>query len=469
MTQPVAIPMPARNNNHANGYSGASTPTSPTAGNSFGVAHSLSKSFGSPAQFSRTPAKVLRPFATTDFKILLLENVNQTAIDLLKEQGYQVEVHTKSLQLDVLKEKISDVHVIGIRSKTNLTPDILKGAKKLRVIGCFCIGTNQVDLEYAAQAGIAVFNSPFSNSRSVAEMVIAEIITLARQLGDRNKELHKGIWNKVSTNCYEIRGKTLGIVGYGHIGSQLSVLADSFGMSVIFFDVLQVMPLGTARPQDSLETVLKQADFVTLHVPQTPETFNMISEPQLAMMKKGAYLINASRGTVVDIEALAAALKSGHLGGAAVDVYPSEPFANGKDFETELQGCPNTILTPHIGGSTEEAQSAIGVEVATALIRYVNNGTSLGAVNFPEIDLRAPLADSKTVRVINCHQNVPGVLRQITKILSEFNIEKQMSDAKGAIAYFMADITADLTHDEMQKLYNDINQIPESIWVRIVY
>ncbi|TPX34225.1 phosphoglycerate dehydrogenase [Synchytrium microbalum] len=465
MAQPIPI-----GGARSNGYADESTsPTSSVVPSSF-VAHSFSKSYaGSPAQFNRTPAKVLRPFATTDFKILLLENVNETAVDLLKAQGYQVEFHTKSLSPELLKEKIRDVHVIGIRSKTNLTAEILKEAKRLRVIGCFCIGTNQVDLEYAAKAGIAVFNSPFSNSRSVAEMVLSEVIALSRQLGDRNNEMHQGNWNKVSANCYEIRGKTLGIVGYGHIGSQLSVLADAFGMSVIFFDVMQMMPLGTARPQASLDDLLKQADFITLHVPETPDTANMISSRELAIMKKGSYLINASRGTVVDIQALASALKSGHLGGAAVDVYPTEPFANGKGFVTELQGCPNTILTPHIGGSTEEAQSAIGVEVANALIRYVNSGTSLGAVNFPEVDLRVPFADSHTVRVVNCHQNVPGVLRQMTKILSEFNIEKQICDSKGPIAYFMADITADLTHDEMQKLYSDINKVPESIWVRIVY
>ncbi|KAJ3330605.1 hypothetical protein HDU91_003533, partial [Kappamyces sp. JEL0680] len=260
-----------------------------------------------------------------------------------------VEAHPKALDVEVLKEKIKDVHAIGIRSKTQLTKEILECAKNLKVIGCFCIGTNQVNLEFAASRGIAVFNSPFSNSRSVAELVIAQIIALSRQMTDRNTELHKGIWNKVSSQCHEIRGKSLGIVGYGHIGSQLSVLADSFGMKLFFYDVLQTMPLGSAVPLPTLQALLSTCDYISLHVPETPETKNMIGAKEFAMMKKGAIFINASRGTVVDIPALKAALESGHIAGSAVDVFPVEPFKNGPGFTTPLIGCPNTILTPHIG------------------------------------------------------------------------------------------------------------------------
>jgi len=274
-----------------------------------------------------------------------------------------------------------DVHVIGIRSKTKLTAKVLAEAKNLLVVGCFCIGTNQVDLDYAAKQGIAVFNSPFANSRSVAELVIAEIITLARQLGDRSLEMHRGTWNKVSNKCWEIRGKTLGIVGYGHIGSQLSVLAEAMGMSVIYYDVVSLMAIGTAQQVPTLEALLDAADFITLHVPETPETKNLLSAKQFELMKDGAYVINASRGTVVDIPALIKAMRSGKVAGAALDVYPNEPAANGDYFTTELngwaeelRGLNNIILTPHIGGSTEEAQRAIGIEVADALVRYINLG-----------------------------------------------------------------------------------------------
>jgi D-3-phosphoglycerate dehydrogenase len=300
--------------------------------------------------------KQLKPFATSEIKVLLLEGkynfikgLNDTGVSILKGAGYQVETHPKALSIDILKEKIKDVHAIGIRSKTQLTQDVLECAKNLRVIGCFCIGTNQVNLQYAASKGIAVFNSPFSNSRSVAEMVIAQIIALSRQMADRNTELHQGKWNKTSNNCHEIRGKSLGIVGYGHIGSQLSVLADSMGMRVYFYDILQTMPLGTAKPLETIDELLKTCDYISLHVPETPETKNMIGKREFDLMKRGAIFINASRGTVVDIPSLSAALRSGHLAGAAVDVFPVEPFKNGPGFESELIGCPNTILTPHIG------------------------------------------------------------------------------------------------------------------------
>ncbi|KAF8925200.1 D-3-phosphoglycerate dehydrogenase 2 [Dissophora ornata] len=413
-------------------------------------------------------AKILRPFNTANIKILLLENVNETAVNTLRSQGYQVETHAKALAEDVLIEKIRDVHCVGIRSKTKLTKKILDAAEKLGVIGCFCIGTNQVDLEHASQKGIAVFNSPFSNSRSVAELVIAEIVLLSRQLGSRNIEMHQGIWSKVSANCFEIRGKTLGIIGYGHIGSQLSVLAESMGMRVFFHDVVPLMPLGTSKQVASLDELLEMSDFVTLHVPETEETKNMIGERELNKMKQGSFLINASRGTIVQIPALARALRSGHLGGAAVDVFPKEPAANGKFFESELVGCPNTLLTPHIGGSTEEAQSMIGVEVSQALVKFINNGTSIGAVNFPEVDLRAIRDEENSIRLCYTHSNVPGVLRQITNILADHNVDKQFSDSKGKIAYLMADIS-DVTPEQIQDIYRRVSETPTNIVTRILY
>ena len=309
------------------------------------------------------------------------------------------------------------------------------------MIGCFCIGTNQVDLTYAAEHGIAVFNSPFSNSRSVAELVIAEIIALARQLGDRSTELHTGTWNKVSTGCWEIRGKTLGIIGYGHIGSQLSVLAAAFGMTVVYYDAVNLMAHGTAKQLPSLESVLKVSDFVTCHVPELPETYHMIGRDQLSEMKRGSYLINASRGNVVDIPALINAMRTAHIAGAALDVYPAEPGGNGDYFTNDLnpwaedlRSLKNIILTPHIGGSTEEAQSAIGIEVGQALIRYINEGATLGAVNLPEVNLRSLTMDEPNhVRVVYIHRNVPGVLRTVNEILGDHNVDKQMTDSRGDV------------------------------------
>lgn len=423
------------------------------------------------------PTKALKPFSTGDIKILLLENVNATAINIFKNQGYQVEFYKTSLPEDELIEKIKDVHAIGIRSKTKLTSKILQHAKNLVTIGCFCIGTNQVDLEYAGKAGIAVFNSPFSNSRSVAELVIAEIITLARQLGDRSIEMHTGTWNKVSAKCWEIRGKTLGIVGYGHIGSQLSVLAESMGMNVIYYDVNMIMALGNSKQVDSLDELLQKADFVTLHVPATPETKNLLSTPQFAAMKDGAYVINASRGTVVDIPALIEAMKAGKIAGAALDVYPHEPAKNGEglfsnqlnSFAEELCSLRNVILTPHIGGSTEEAQSAIGIEVGTSLTKYINEGNSTGAVNFPEVSLRdLDLDQENTVRVLYIHQNVPGVLKTVNNILSNHNIEKQFTDSRGDVAYLMADIS-DVDQTDIKSLYEQLEQTPYKIATRLLY
>ncbi|KAG0748394.1 hypothetical protein G6F57_005532 [Rhizopus arrhizus] len=421
------------------------------------------------SSFTQTKPKVLRPFNTNEVKILLLENINETAIKAFKKQGYQVETYSKALAGEELLEKIRDVHIIGIRSKTKLTKQVIEQAKNLLAIGCFCIGTNQVDLQAAANQGIAVFNSPFSNSRSVAELVIGEIITLARQLGDRNNEMHQGIWNKLSKNCFEIRCKVLGIVGYGHIGSQLSVLAEAMGMTVYFYDILQIMPIGQAKPVDSLDELLAISDFVSLHVPETEETKNMIGDHEIKKMKKGSYLINNARGTVVQIPALIKYLQSGHLAGAAVDVFPQEPASNGPHFDyyPELLQCPNVIMTPHIGGSTEEAQRMIGIEVSQALTKYTNDGTSLNAVNFPEIDLRAIREDDKNiVRVLHIHQNIPGVLKELNEIFADHNVEKQYSDSKGNIAYVMADI-ANVT--DLKGLYDALIATRANIQTRILY
>ncbi|AJR40071.1 CBK_G0027020.mRNA.1.CDS.1 [Saccharomyces cerevisiae] len=421
--------------------------------------------------------KALKPFSTGDMKILLLENVNATAIKIFKDQGYQVEFHKFSLPEDELIEKIKDVHAIGIRSKTRLTEKILQHARNLVCIGCFCIGTNQVDLKYAASKGIAVFNSPFSNSRSVAELVIGEIISLARQLGDRSIELHTGTWNKVAARCWEVRGKTLGIIGYGHIGSQLSVLAEAMGLHVLYYDIVTIMALGTARQVSTLDELLNKSDFVTLHVPATPETEKMLSAPQFAAMKDGAYVINASRGTVVDIPSLIQAVKANKIAGAALDVYPHEPAKNGEgsfndelnSWTSELVSLPNIILTPHIGGSTEEAQSSIGIEVATALSKYINEGNSVGSVNFPEVSLKSLDYDQEnTVRVLYIHRNVPGVLKTVNDILSDHNIEKQFSDSHGEIAYLMADISS-VNQSEIKDIYEKLNQTSAKVSIRLLY
>ncbi|KAK3639907.1 D-3-phosphoglycerate dehydrogenase 2 [Elasticomyces elasticus] len=444
-----------------------------TVSNSFGtldLSSSPTATFHSPPSsyggHQKPSTKQLKPFNSSDIKVLLLENVNKTGQDILRKKGYQVEALKTSLPDDQLIEKLRDVHVIGIRSKTQLTANILKHAKNLIVIGCFCIAEN----------GICVFNSPFSNSRSVAELMIGEIITLARQLGDRNNELHDGVWNKVSAGCWEVRGKTLGIVGYGHVGSQLSVLAEAMGMKVLFYDVVNLMSMGVASPVHTLDELLQQADFVTLHVPELPETKNMISTHQFEQMKQGSYLINASRGSVVDIPALIKASQDGKLAGAALDVYPNEPGGNGEhfnsnlnDFTEDLRKLKNILLTPHIGGSTEEAQSAIGVEVAESLVNYVNLGTTSAAVNMPEVTLRSLTMDEPNhVRVIYIHRNVPGVLRRVNEILGDHNVDKQMTDSRGDVAYLMADIS-NVNTSEIKDLYQSLEDLGSRIRTRVLY
>jgi D-3-phosphoglycerate dehydrogenase len=403
-------------------------------------------------------------FPKDQIKVLLLENIHVSAKELLAAEGFQVELLPKALPEDELVRKVADVHLVGVRSKTQVTPRVLDEARRLLAVGCFCIGTNQVALAHANTRGNPVFNAPFSNTRSVAELVIAEIVILARQVGDRSREVHDGKWRKVATNCHEVRGKTIGIIGYGHIGRQVGVLAEAFGMRVLFYDIASKLPMGNNRVTGDLKELLAEADFVTLHVPETPQTKNMFGAEELAAMKRGAYLLNLSRGTVVDLDALAAAIKSGHVAGASVDVYPEEPESNSDGFHSVLRGLPNVILTPHIGGSTEEAQEAIGKEVATSLIKYVNAGTTTGAVNFPQVEL-AQTKDKH--RVLNVHRNVPGVLRDINRIVSDVNanIYAQLLATDANIGYLVMDLDQDVS-DHVKR---GIAQLETSIKTRILY
>ncbi|NTX11845.1 phosphoglycerate dehydrogenase [Myxococcus sp. CA056] len=408
---------------------------------------------------ARFPPSPTRPILNEGpFRALLLENIHPSAEALLAAEGFQVERTSSALKPAELAERLKGVHLLGIRSKTTVPAESLVHADELLAIGAFCIGTNQVDLTSANTHGIPVFNAPFSNTRSVAEMVIAEIIALTRQLFDRSREVHTGQWRKVATGSHEVRGKTLGIIGYGHIGSQLGVLAESLGLRVLYFDVMTKLPLGNSRAVGSLDELLAESDFVTLHVPALTSTHMMMGSEQLAKMKKGACLINASRGTVVDISALAAALRSKHLGGAAVDVYPEEPEGNSDGFVTELQNLPNVILTPHIGGSTEEAQASIGREVAVSLSKFFRTGATTGSVNFPMVE--APLIPG-THRILNVHRNIPGVLRDINRIVSDLNanIHAQVLSTDANIGYLVMDLDQDVSRpvcDAIAGLTTDI-------------
>lgn len=391
-------------------------------------------------------------------RVLLLEGIHTSAVELLREAGCEVELSPGALSESGLIERLAKVDVLGIRSKTRVTERVLEAAPGLLSVGCFCIGTNQVALAQANRRGVPVFNAPFSNTRSVAEMVLAEVVMLARRLGDNVREMHRGEWNKLARGCFEVRGKTLGIIGYGHIGAQVGVLAESFGMRVVFHDIATKLPMGNVRSVGSLAELLDQADFVTLHVPATEQTRGMIGRSEIMAMKPGAYLINASRGTVVDIAALAEALKSEKLAGAAVDVFPEEPEKNGESFESELVGLRNVVLTPHIGGSTEEAQESIGREVATSLVRYMNLGATTGAVNFPNAELPASVGKH---RILNVHRNVPGVLRDVNKIVSDLdaNIHAQVLATDPSIGYLIMDLDQDVSDSvcaAMQALPTDL-------------
>jgi D-3-phosphoglycerate dehydrogenase len=406
--------------------------------------------------------------AKNKIKILLLEGIHESALDALRADGYtQIEYHKKSLSEPDLIESIRDAYFIGIRSNTMLTARILEHAPKLIGVGCFCIGTNQVDLEAAQSRGVPVFNAPFSNTRSVAELVLAETVILMRGIPERNALAHRGGWLKTAAGSHEVRGKQLGIVGYGHIGTQVGLLAEAFGMKVAYYDIETKLALGNARPVTSLDELLASSDVVTLHVPETPQTAGMIGAAQIRMMKPGARLINASRGTVVDIAALVEALRSRHIAGAALDVFPKEPKGTDEEFVSPLRGFDNVILTPHVGGSTEEAQENIGVEVAGKLIKYSNNGSTLTAVNFPEVSL--PEHAGKH-RLLHIHRNQPGVLSQINAVFSqrEINISAEYLQTNPQIGYVVIDVeTAERA--ATLPLKRAMDNIPGTIRTRLLY
>ena len=406
-------------------------------------------------------------FPKEDIRVLLLEGISRSAVDVFEAAGYsQVELLPKSLAGDELKAKIANAHILGIRSRTQLTAEVLAEARKLITVGCFCIGTNQVDLEAAELAGIPVFNAPYSNTRSVAELVVAEAILLMRGIPQKNAECHRGGWSKSALGSHEVRGKTLGIVGYGHIGTQVGVLAESLGMQVLFHDIETKLSLGNARAAASFDDLLARSDVVTLHVPETPATQLMFGAAQIAAMKPGAHLINASRGTVVDIDALAAALGSGQVGGAALDVFPVEPKGNGDRFESPLAGIDNVILTPHVGGSTLEAQDNIGTEVAAKLVRYSDNGSTLSAVNFPEVTLPEHAGSH---RILHIHRNVPGVLSQINDVFSreKINVDGQFLRTDAKVGYVVIDVSS--PPETTARLRSALNGIEGTLRTRVLY
>ena len=398
-------------------------------------------------------------------KILLLEGVHQSAVDNFHNAGYEnIEHLPTSLDEEALIEKIRDVHFIGIRSRTQLTERVFEAAEKLVSVGCFCIGTNQVDLDAALKRGIAVFNAPYSNTRSVAELVLAEAIMLLRGIPEKNARAHQGGWLKSAKNSHEARGKTLGIVGYGSIGAQLSVLAESLGFNVIYYDVITKLGMGNANQVGSLEELLGRADVVSLHVPDLASTRWMIGAKEIAAMKDGAILINAARGSVVEIEPLAEAIKAGKLNGAAIDVFPVEPKGNDEEFQSPLRGLHNVILTPHIGGSTLEAQENIGIEVSEKLITYSDNGTTVTSVNFPEVAL--PAHPDKH-RLLHIHDNVPGVLSQINRVLSEngINISGQYLQTNDKVGYVVIDVDKAYGPQALEAL----KQVEHTLKIRVLY
>ena len=399
--------------------------------------------------------------------VLLLENVHKSALDLFKRNGYaNVESLKEALDAEELKKKLKDVHILGIRSRTKLTKEVLAAAEKLLTIGCFCIGTNQVDLKAAKRLGVPVFNAPYSNTRSVAELVIAEIIMLFRGIPQRSWGAHEGEWDKTVKGAREIRGKVIGIVGYGHIGTQLSIMAEAMGMQVRYYDVVEKLALGNAQPCRSLDELLAISDVVTLHVPETVETKNMMGAAKFKKMKKGAFFINAARGTVVDIPALADCLKAGYLAGAAVDVFPKEPATVEEKFKSPLQGLRNVILTPHIGGSTEEAQANIGGEVAEKLVKYSDNGSTLGAVNFVEVALPP---QTNTTRFMHIHRDEPGVMARIADVFSrrEINIAGQYLRTDGEIGYVVTDVVGRIKVGA--GIRKDLSGIPGTVRKRFLY
>ncbi len=397
-------------------------------------------------------------------KILLLEAIHPKAEASFLEAGFEVKRLEQALKEDELIDVLKSYSVVGIRSKTKITEKVLKEASHLSAIGAFCIGTNQIQTETAEELGIPVFNAPYSNTRSVAELVIAEIVCLSRRIPVVNQMAHSGRWLKSAKNSHEVRGKTLGIIGYGHIGSQVSVLAEALGMKVQYFDIIRKLPLGNSVSTDSMQELLKTSDFVTLHVPETEQTKNLITEKELSLMKQGSFLLNLSRGTVVDIPSLANALREKQIQGAAIDVYPEEPKSNDEEFISELRGLENVILTPHIGGSTEEAQENIGLEVSDSLIRFLKMGTTVGTVNFPNVEMAGT---EGTHRILNVHKNVPGVLSEINKIVSDIgaNIQSQNLSTSTKIGYLIMDVEK----SNAKELKEKISQLSTSIKTKILY
>jgi D-3-phosphoglycerate dehydrogenase / 2-oxoglutarate reductase len=405
--------------------------------------------------------------ADDNVKVLLLEGVNDSAVELfVGSNQFTVERLSGALETNELREAVKGVDLLGIRSRTQLTQDVFSDANRLTVVGCFSVGTNQVDLDAARRHGIPVFNAPFSNTRSVAELVIGEIVMLLRRIFPRSVAAHEGAWDKSAKDSREVRGRTLGIVGYGNIGSQLSTLAEAMGMKVIFFDQTDKLRHGNTEPVETLQDLLAQSDIVSLHVPETPATAGMIGEAELRLMKPGSFLVNNSRGTVVDLDALAKALRDGHLAGAAIDVFPVEPSSNSERFHTPLQGLKNVILTPHIGGSTEEAQDRIGREVARKMLDYFNAGSTMGAVNFPQVQLQAhPLG----TRFGHVHRNVPGMLRRLNEIFlqRDINIVAQYLETYREVGYVVLD--ADLAGHDSHELLDAVSRLDGTIRARLVY
>lgn len=398
--------------------------------------------------------------------VLLLEGIHQNAVDSFKAAGYEnIDLLNTALEGQELINKLKDYKFVGLRSRTQLTKEVLEQSQHLTAIGCFCIGTNQVDLKTAQNLGIPVFNAPFSNTRSVAELVLAQAILLIRNVVDKNAKAHRGQWLKSAENANEVRGKTLGIIGYGHIGMQLGILAESMGLKVIFHDVEEKLPLGNATQTASLEELLKLSDVVSLHVPQLPSTANMISAKEFDMIKDNSILINASRGNVVDIDALVKVLKSGKIKGAAIDVFPKEPSSKGEEFESPLRGFDNVFLTPHIGGSTLEAQENIANEVSAKLIKYSDNGSTLNAVNFPELSLPS---NTGTHRILHIHKNIPGIMNELNKILAarNINVEGQYLRTLESIGYVVMDIKA--SKEDAKTLISEFKKIDATIKARFL-
>ena len=407
------------------------------------------------------------PPSKADLKVLLLEGVNDSAVELFANAGYRnIERLPKALDPDELREAIRHVDLIGIRSRTQLTHDIFAAGDRLIAVGCFSVGTNQVELDAARLRGVPVFNAPFSNTRSVAELVIGEIVMLLRRILPRSTAAHEGGWDKSATNSREVRGRTLGIIGYGNIGSQLSTLAEAMGMKVIYYDHTDKLRHGNTEPTASLRELLERSDIVSLHVPETPATHGMIGEAELRLMPKGSYLINNSRGTVVDLDALAGTLRDGHLAGAALDVFPVEPTSNSDRFFSPLQGLGNVILTPHIGGSTEEAQDRIGKEVARKMIDYFESGATMGAVNFPQVQLNVrPVG----IRLSHVHRNVPGMLRRLNEVFlsHDINIIAQYLETSGDVGYVVLD--AEMPSSIGRDILDEIRALDGTIAARLVY